>query len=25
MSGAGKGGGEHTEIYLLLDKVELAK
>lgn len=25
MSGGGKGGGEHTEIYLLLDKVELAK
>jgi len=25
MSGAGKGGGEHTEIYLLLDKVEIVK
>lgn len=25
MSGAGKGGGEHTEIYIILDKVETVK
>ncbi len=25
MSGAGKGGGTHTEYYIIVDKVEIAK